>query len=528
MDMGVNGRWWRVAVATALGCVGLCGAHLSGAAVPEQTFPVLEYRVLGNSVLPVKAVEQAVIDHLGPGRSIKDVEAARASLESSYHKAGYGTVFVDIPEQSVADGVVRLHVTEGRLRSVTVTGARYFSERQIKAAVPEAAVGIVPQLTRLQGEITQVNTRSPDLTVVPVLKAGPVPGTADLSMRVQDHLPFHGSIEVNNQYTADTTPNRLLVSLSYDNMFGRQDTLSAQYLSSPAKPSEVGVVAANYSAHLGDSGTQLAAYILHSNSDVAALGTLAVLGKGTVYGVRWINPLAREQALLQTVTLGADYKDYGQSVSVSETTPALNTPITYTNLFAGYSESRSAGIAQLQWSASANFGPRPPNNQVEFENKRYLASANYFYVRGDGSLALISQSKWALILQLDTQLTTEPLINNEEFSIGGAASVRGYLETEALGDTGVRGSIQLQPPPWRITRGTQLTGFVFFDAARARTLDPLPSDIPSTSLRSAGAGINFTALQCFTGNLTWADPLLSAERTQAHDSWVLFDAKCSW
>jgi len=45
---------------------------------------------------------------------------------------------------------------------------------------------------------------------------------------------------------------------------------------------------------------------------------------------------------------------------------------------------------------------------------------------------------------------------------------------------------------------------------------------------SAGAGINFTALQCFTGNLTWADPLLSAERTPAHDSRVLFDAKCAW
>jgi hemolysin activation/secretion protein len=311
-------------------------------------------------------------------------------------------------------------------------------------------------------------------------------------------------------------------------MFGRGDILSAQYLESPAKPSEVGVIAANYSTHLGDSGTQLAAYILHSDSDVAALGTLAVLGKGTVYGVRWVNPLAREPALLQTVTLGADYKDYGQSVSVSATTPALNTPIQYTNLYAGYSESRSGGVAQLQWSASANFGPRPPNKEAEFENKRYLASANYFYVRGDGSLTLASRNKWELIVQLDAQLATEPLINNEEFSIGGAASVRGYLETEALGDTGVRGSIQLQPPPWQITHGTQLTGFVFLDAARARTLDPLPSDIPSTSLRSVGAGINFTALQCLAANLTWADPLLSAERTQAHDSRVLFDARCAW
>ena len=498
------------------------------AAEDEQTFSVLEYRVIGNSVLPVKTIEQAVMPHLGPGKTIKDVQAARADLETAYHHAGYGTVYVDIPEQSVGEGIVRLRITEGRLNRSTVTGARYFSERQIKAAVPEAKEGSVPQLQTLQSQIAQFNAESADRTVVPVLKAGPIPGTVDLSMRVQDRLPLHGSIEVNNQYTADTSPLRVLATLSYGNLFGRLDNFSAQYETAPQKPSQVGVLAANYSTRIGDSGNQLAAYVLHSDSNIAALGTLAVLGRGNVYGVRWVDPLTRRADLQQTVTLGYDYKDYGQSVNVNPTT-SLNTPIRYSNLSAAFGESLTHEFTQLQWSASANFGPRgAPNDENQFANKRYSAPANYFYVRGDGSFTLSGKSKWQLSLQLDGQWATEPVISNEQFSVGGAASVRGYLETEALGDYGIRASLQAQPPPWQVSKQLLVIPFAFADTARADILNALPSDVPASRLRSIGAGFNFTALQCLSGNLTWADPLLSAGRTRAHDSRWLFDARCAW
>jgi hemolysin activation/secretion protein len=493
-----------------------------------NAFPVWEYRVLGNSTLDVKSIERAVMPFLGPNKTIKDVEQARVALENVYHTAGYGTVFVDIPEQSVADGIVRLRVTEGKLHSSVVTGARYYSERAIKAAVPESTEGKVPNLTVLQAQIAAVNGQTPDRTVVPVLKAGPLPGTVDLSMRVQDDLPLHGSVEINNQYTADTRPTRVLAALSYGDLFGRQDDLSVQYEGTPGLAGEVGVVAGNYSTHVGDSGDQLAFYVLHSSSDIAALGALAVLGEGTVYGARWVMPVTRQSSLLQSVTLGIDYKDFGQSVNVDPTT-SLNTPIHYVNLTAAYSESRNTVHSQLQWSVTTNFGPRDaPNNDALFANKRYLATGNYFYLRGDASLTLFNASKWQVILAIDGQLAAEPLISNEEFSIGGASSVRGYLETESLGDDGIRGSLQVQSPPWRWGHGNALMPFVFFDVAHAQTLDALASDVPSTTLQSAGGGLNVTALGCLSGNLTWADPLQTAGRTVAHDSRLLFSARCSW
>jgi hemolysin activation/secretion protein len=253
-----------------------------------------------------------------------------------------------------------------------------------------------------------------------------------------------------------------------------------------------------------------------------------VLGQGTVYGIRWISPLVRQTHLLDTLTLGVDYKDYGQSVRTGPNA-SLNTPISYTNLSAGFGEGRTLGPAQLQWSLTANFGPRDlPNNEDQFANKRYQGQPNYFYLRGSGSLTLTSAKNWQVELLLDGQWTDEPLISNEEFSIGGVASVRGYLETEALGDYGVRGSLQFQPPPWHVTHSFQIVGYAFADAARADILEPLASDIPGTSLRSVGTGLSFTTTKCVSGNLTWAEPLVSAGSTRKHESRWLFATRCAW
>ncbi len=144
-----------VLVALALGISLLPPAHAQEAAtaIPAPTdaphFDIWEYTVEGNTVLPNLSIETAVLPHLGPDRSMVDVEAARAALEAVYQKAGYLTVLVDVPEQQVDDGVVRLAVLEGRVGRLNVTGARYHSPGFIRKQVSELAEGTVPDFNRL-------------------------------------------------------------------------------------------------------------------------------------------------------------------------------------------------------------------------------------------------------------------------------------------------------------------------------------------------------------------------------------------
>jgi hemolysin activation/secretion protein len=499
------------------------------APAPNPQFRIDEYRVLGNTVLPAPAIEKAVYPFLGPDRTIQDVEAARHALEDAYHNAGFGTVFVDIPEQEVEGGIVRLRVTEGKLRTTRVSGARYFSGRQIRSALPSATEDTVPNLPSLQNELTQLNTQTADRAVVPVLKAGPTPGTVDLSLKVDDHLPLHGSLELNNQDTPDTKSLRTLASISYDDMFGRLDSLALQYQFAPQDRSEYGVVVASYTAHVNDEGARWSFLFVDSSSNIATVGALGVLGKGQIYGSRFSLPISLSQESSQSFTFGVDYKDFGQDILL-DADSTLKTPIHYANFSTGYAGAWREGIFQWGFDSTLNFGIRGLVNQdEEFADKRFGATANYMYLRSNATFGARLPADFTAILRLSGQFAPAPLISNEQFTIGGIESVRGYLEAEALGDMGIKSTLQFGTPQFKLfSNALKLDSFVFYDFARVNTIQPLPGETSETELRSTGVGMNIATIDHLTGSVVWAYPLADGVQTRAHTDRILFFIRGNW
>jgi hemolysin activation/secretion protein len=492
-------------------------------------FSVLEYRVLGNSVLAVRDIETAVYPFLGPARTFNDVEAARVALETMYHNRGFGSVFVDIPEQSVNDGIVRLTVGEGRLSKVTVTGARFFSERAVKAAIPAAQRGSVPNLPALQSQLGAANAVTPDRTIVPVLKAGQERNTVDLALQVQDRSPFHGSVELNNQSTADTTPLRMVGLVSYDNAFGRGDSVSLQYQTAPAETSQVAVFAAGYVARLANSNDKLVFTFIKTSSSVATVGALAVLGSGKIYGAHFSAPILTSGAASHSITVGADYKDFGEDVLVDPTS-ALSSPIKYVNLSAMYAGNLIDEHRRWTWDASVNTGLRGVgSSSQEFAEKCFDCRPNYFYIRGDGSF----ERKWAhglyALVRIAGQYAIEPVVSNEQFLLGGADTVRGYLEAEELGDRGARGTLQVgMHDPFIGTTRIGLSPALFLDYGRIDFVRPLPGQPSSVVLGSWGAGLDFSLFDAVIGSVYWADPLRDGAYTQKGDSRVIFSVRSTW
>jgi hemolysin activation/secretion protein len=474
----------------------------------EQHFDVQEYRVVGNTVLTGRDIERLLYPLLGLNKTLKDVEAARTALETLYHDRGYGTVFVDIPPQTVSDGLVRLRVTEGRVEREQISGAHYFPERDVIAALPAAKPGTVLQLSKLQEELAAVNTETPDRSVVPILKAGSAPGTVDLSLQVNDHLPLHGSLELNNQASLDTRSLRMIGSISYGDLFGRLDSLSLQYQTTPQQFDQVRVFAANYVWHPLESGLQPSLQYVNSNSNVAAVGTLGVLGIGEITGLRLAYPFFSDAGSNQSVTFGLDYKHFRNLINENATTSS-NTPISYLNLSAAYAGLWRSTLLTTTFSLTANAGPRGiVNNQNAFANDRVLASDNYFYTRGD----LTFEFKLPKDFRLRVRAAAQPLITNENFSIAGADGVRGYLESEVLGDKGIKETVQVISPGWHAHERVIGDAYAFFDAGRTWVIDSLACEPSGTGLhlRSWGGGFDILPGQKLTGSLTWAKALDSA------------------
>jgi hemolysin activation/secretion protein len=492
---------------------------------PAKTphFDVGEIRVLGNSTLAPIDIERIIYPFVGPGKTINDLNAARVALENAYHSRGYGTVFVDLPEQELVDGLVRLKVTEGRLASVQISGTRYFSNRRILAAMPEARPGVVPNLPKLQEQISAVNAASAERSVVPILKAGTQPGTVALALKVQDHLPLHASIELNNQQTQGTRALRGLISLSYDNLFGRLDQISLLYEDAPQQPDQVGVLAANLAVHLYDGGPALSMYYIDSKTNVVSAGTLGVLGKGSIYGLRLPVSFANSADFSSTLTYGLDYKHFLQSITVDPQT-GFNTPNSYLELSMDYSAAWRSEHLQTTLDTAANFGSRQlVNDTAHFAAARYQGRANFFFLRGSAAATYILPAGFQLTGRLSGQGAVEPLISNEYFSIAGSDGVRGYLESEEFGDDAIKGTFQVASPQWRPgSHAVAADMFIFFDDGRVTFLSPLPGQPTHAQLRSAGLGIDLLASRHFSAALTWAYPLVSASVTSAGDSRVLF------
>ena len=507
------------------------------ASAAAQTFDVWEIRVLGNTVLPQREVEKVLYPFLGADRAIADIEKARLALETRYKDAGYGTVYVDIPEQEVKSGVVRLRVTEGRLDRVRVTGARYYSNRAICAEIPALSEGKVLNLNDVQKELTAVNRQAPrDRTVVPILKAGRTPGTVDAELKVKDSLPVHGGVEFNNRYTADTSHNRLSANLSFDNLWQRYHSIALQYQTAPGKPREADVIAGTYVAPLQSNGNIFAVYAVHTDSEFTTLGpqfnSLGVVGKGSIYGLRYIVPLQSTPTQVDNMAFGADYKDFRENIVQSDGSVAT-TPISYINWSVDYSATRPGEGRLTTFDIAVDFGVRGlANSSEEFAFKRYSGQPNkgdpnYFYLRGSARHQQRLFGDFSAAIKLTGQYTWQALISNEQFAIGGADSVRGYLESESLGDYGAAGSVELRwalPQSW-LGDEHSVSTLLFYDDGFTRIHYPLPEQVDLVQLSSWGAGAEFAGFGGFSANFAWAYPLRDGDHVAKGDTRWHFQVK---
>ncbi|MBI5462533.1 MAG: ShlB/FhaC/HecB family hemolysin secretion/activation protein [Gammaproteobacteria bacterium] len=507
----------------------MLGSPVNAAPEPAQQSPhfdILEYTVSGNTLLERTLIERIVYQHLGEQKGIDAVEQARQALEQAYRDAGYPTVFVDIPEQDVQGGVVRLQVTEGRIERLRISGSRYYSLGKITAEVPSLAAGGIPKMENVQAELEQINRASPDRSVAPVLRAGKTPGTVEVELKVKDRVPLHGSLEINNRNTADTTTTRTMGSLRYDNLWQKFHSVSAQYQTAPENTDEVQVFAGTYVMPFLDANSKLAFYAVKSSSDVATVSDLAVIGDGNIYGVRAVFPFAAQADFFHSLTLGADYKDFNESLTL-QGSDTLNTPISYLPFSLRYEAMRrSAASHTTRLGVGTTFSLRGVgNDQQEFEDKRFLARNNFMHLNADLEHTQVLSRGFHLRGRIEGQLADSPLISNEQYSAGGADSVRGYRESQALGDDGISGTVELQTANliregW--TWPGELTALAFVDGASLRVREPLAGQTARYVLSSAGAGLRFDAWSHLTGSLDLAWPFHANGDIEAGEERVHF------
>ena len=511
-----------------LACITLnsaCFAQAATANVPlpatvEPRFDILEFVVAGDTVLGSVAIERAVYPFMGPQRNAADAEGARKALEKAYQDAGFLSVNVVLPPQRVdqSGGELRLQVVQAPVEKLRITGAQYTLPSRLRQALPNLAPGVVPNFNEMQDELAQLARASGDREITPIIAAADQPGAMNVELKVQDRVPLHASVELNNKQSQNTRTGRLEAGISYDNLFQRGHSIGLNWFYSPTRPADANILSLGYNLPLGAVGNRLYLTYVHSDSNTPTPLGGATVSRGDTWRLRWRDELPGLEGLNHALTWGLTLRDLrdGNLGVAGFTTPS--SPLRYPSFNASYeldlSDNAAGGgagrssrlqadltvsLASLSGRMVDCFGTQ----RDQFECKRSAARSD-FQVLGLSLSHREPLGRWFMTARLQAQITDSPLVPAEQVVYGGQDSVRGYFEGEQAGDLGAAVRLELNTPAWQVADKLALRALGFYDRAVVRRLEALPSEVASTRLASAGFGLRVESLTGLQASLVWA------------------------
>ena len=530
-----------------------------------QRFDIDEFEVQGADALPQIELEEAIYPFMGPNRTPADVEKARAALEKAYQAKGFQTVSVSVPPQNVERRVVVLKVAEAKIGRLRVKGSRYFDQEKIKDRATSLKEGELPNFDDFTKDVVALN-QWPNRRVTPALRAGVKPGTVDVDLNVEDERPFHGSVELNNKRTANTEPLRLDASARYENLWQLGHSLTLNASVAPIRPKEAWSLSASYLYRIPDNeklsflfsalksegetktpvpgGSRETSGASVNNSPTSQLGARAVF------------TLPQWDEVFHTLNIGVDYKesDEARRLQIQGDTTDSSTPIRYWTGAATYNATLQRDGDLTQLNTDLTLGIRGlGSDALEFDRKRIFAKQSFVSLKGDLSYTRELPKNFQWFSKVQGQISNQALISSEQFGLGGLDSVRGYIESENVGDNGLAGTVEIRSPnlatlwappqdkaptaaevdPNSTAQEAPASGkiqelrvFSFIDAGFATMNDPLPGERTRYDAWSFGAGVNVKAFDYVNGSLVLAMPMVRqpgpGDVTSSRDPRVLF------
>jgi hemolysin activation/secretion protein len=537
--LNLNPLWLTGAL--GLGLLGSQGSLAQSAALPnparaaapgpappqagaELRFDIFEFVVEGDTVLGAEAIERAVYPFLGPDRTVADAEGARKALEKAYQDAGFLSVNVLLPPQAVGAGntEVRLQVVQATVERLRVTGAQFSLPSAVREGMPSLAAGSVPNFNEMQAELGRLAAANADREITPLIAAGNQPGTMSAELKLQDGLPLHGSVELNNKRKQNSVEGRLDASISYSNLFQRGHALGLSWTVAPTRRDDEDIRVLTYSLPLGEGSGRVLASYTHSRSKTATPLGGSTVSPGDTWALQWRSAWAGRAGFTHTLSTGLTSRHLrDQNVDVagdSSASPSLR----YTSLQAAYEFTSLGEVAgrETQFRAGLSLGvPVFTQREVDcfgtakdqFACKRAAAS-NKFQVWSLTASHREPLGGWELFGQLQAQFSDEPLVAPEQAVYGGQNSVRGYFEGEQAGDAGAALRFELLAPYWAATQGVTVRGFAFHDRAVLRRWYALPGEVAQVRMASAGLGLRVESRPSWSAQLGWARVLNDTAR----------------
>ncbi len=452
-----------------------------------------EIRLLNNTngIVTLDELQRVIAPFRDKDIAYEQLEIIRNELTMIIISKGFVNSGAIIPDQEIKDGVVELQIIQGSLTGVEVEGNKHFSTGYFKSRIEQGGKtplninDIQETLLRFQQDdrIKQVNAE---------LKAGANPGESELTLKVAENSPFKLGFEFSNTGIPSTGEYMGTVYAGVSNIAGMGDSLDCRVSITDGTTD----VSGSYSIPFTRYDTAFSPYFRTGQSTVieTLYKDLRIKSTTDTFGVRIAQPLYRSGASNLQISLAGEYRKsvdslLGVDYSFSE---GENNGKSYISVLRFGQEYVNRGISHVFAAASLfSFGIDALGATIHDNGEpdgRFISwLGQVFY------LQRLWDTPVQLAIRSNAQLTGDPLLAMEKFSVGGLGSVRGYSTSTFVTDNGVSASAE-----FRISLATDKIGgpilqFIpFYDFGRSwnngiNQLAPSPAE----TIQSVGAGVKW-------------------------------------
>jgi hemolysin activation/secretion protein len=427
---------------------------------------------------------------------------------------------------------VQFRVLQPRIGKVNIEGNTNFDSANVRRSLPSIKEGEVPNSRNIARNL-QLTAEHPIKQTNVLLRSGESEDVVDVNVKVTDDRPWRAFFSLDNTGTGDTGYLRSGFGYQHSNLFNRDHSLTAQYVTSPTNPSKVSIYGAGYRIPFYElnSSLDLIAGYSDVNSGVVS-GLFNVSGSGTIGAARWNLILPKWDEMEQKVAFGLDYRAFGNQVVPTGTNQSLTPDITIHPASINYSALRRMTAADFSFyaGASRNIPGGSDGKESDWRNgaaARQAVTDDYSILRYGFTYARQFRNEWQVRFAMNGQYSSDALVSGEQFGLGGPDSVRGYQLREVSNDRGYSMQNEIYTPDFARKVGMsdtyRLRALAFYDWGAAQRNKAVAGDITRDSIASWGTGLRFTYGKSMTLRLDLAQ-LLQATTNHENNSWRLSGA----
>ncbi|MBP3820901.1 ShlB/FhaC/HecB family hemolysin secretion/activation protein [bacterium] len=473
-----------------------------------------------SEILTRDEINSVIGQYVGKNVFMSDIQNAINDLNKLYAEKGYVTARAYLPEQTVANGNIKIELIESKIGNITVENNRYTTDNYILKRMPEKS-GQLFDIVDLEKDVLDFNRYHDGVNLSANLKAGQQPGTTDIELTAAETFPLHIIGMMDNAGKRSTGSLRGGPAIVIDSLFHQRDQMSLGTYFSKGTISPFFDYSIPINKKDGRIGFSFSSSFAHRIKDgTPLLNSLGLKSNTYIYSLYYDQPIVRKSDFEFKTFAALNYKRARTWSKLDKAIESMGMSSPFkdtdqvTSLDAGFNIRKDTkyGIWYLNQMATMAFP---------------IFDSESSYFKYSGGLLRLHDFSHGFIGQLRSNYQIIPNSKHipylDLFQTGGLATVRGYSEGVLIGKNGyyISGELMFPLLPRTITTkdgkthnfiGNYLKGAVFADTAGVFPWvgeDVYHGHSGSYFLASVGMGLRVQLPGDLSARLYWGFPLIN-------------------